>query len=85
MELEGESIENILKIAYLMKEHPDIRLLVQANPAFCCPSLVTEAMAGKIEDITGIPMVTLTYDGTGAPKNDLIIPYLKFAEAGTGV
>ncbi|MBI9101008.1 MAG: hypothetical protein JEY99_01235 [Spirochaetales bacterium] len=81
MEQEGESKENLLKIIHLMNEHPDINLLVQANPAFCCPSLVTEAMGSKIEELTGIPMVSLTYDGTGASKNDLLTPYLKFATA----
>ena len=44
-----ESIEQALTIAHLVKEHPDLCLFVQTNPAFCCPSLVTEAMASKIE------------------------------------
>jgi len=82
VEQEGESMENLLKIIQLIRENPDIRLLVQANPAFCCPSLVTEAMTRRIEEITGIPIVTLTYDGTGSPKNEVITPYLKFAVTG---
>ncbi|MBN2862820.1 MAG: hypothetical protein JXN62_06640, partial [Bacteroidales bacterium] len=73
----GESYENILKIFYLLENHPDISLFVQANPAFCCPSLVTEAMTGEIKNITGIPVVTITYDGTDDYKNDVIIPYLQ--------
>ena len=52
-------------------------LLVHTSPAFCCPSLVTEALAAQIERATGVPMVSLTYDGTGACPNDLVIPYLK--------
>ena len=59
-----------------MKEYPDLRLFVQTNPAFCCPSLVTEAMSRRIEELTGIPVVTLTYDGTGSFKNERIVPYL---------
>ena len=73
----GESYENILKIFYLLENYPDIALFIQANPAFCCPSLVTEAMTGEIKDITGIPVVTITYDGTSDYKNDIIIPYLQ--------
>jgi predicted nucleotide-binding protein (sugar kinase/HSP70/actin superfamily) len=73
----GESYENILKIFYLMENYPDISLFIQANPAFCCPSLVTEAMTGEIRNITGIPVVTITYDGTNDYKNDVIIPYLQ--------
>ena len=73
----GESYENILKIFYFIENYPDISLFVQANPAFCCPSLVTEAMTSEIRNITGVPVVTITYDGTNDYKNDVIIPYLQ--------
>ncbi|UCH95793.1 MAG: CoA activase, partial [Candidatus Aminicenantes bacterium] len=78
LEQGGESWENILKIFHILKVHPDISLFVQTNPAFCCPSLITEAQGRDIERITGLPIVTLTYDGTGTPINDRIIPYLKY-------
>ncbi|MCP4748397.1 MAG: CoA activase [Desulfobacteraceae bacterium] len=74
----GESMENILKIYYLKKYHSDIDLFVQTSPAFCCPSLVTEAMASAIEKITQTPMVSITYDGAGGNNNQIIAPYLKF-------
>ena len=72
----GESYENILKIFYILENYPDISLFVQTNPAFCCPALVTEAMAREIRRITGVPVVTLTYDGTSGNKNDVIVSYL---------
>jgi len=50
---------------------------VQTNPAYCCPSLVTEALAPRIEKLTGIPVVSIEYDGTMGMKNEDIIPYLK--------
>ncbi len=74
----GESMENILKIHYLAKHCPDLSLFVQASPAFCCPSIVTEAMKQEIERVTGIPVVSITYDGTGGIKNLSVIPYLKY-------
>jgi len=74
----GESLDNLLKVHYIKKHHPDVTLFVQASPAFCCPSLVTEAMARRIEEVTGVPVVPITYDGTGGRKNDVIIPYLKY-------
>ena len=77
----GESLDNLLKVHYIKKHHPDVTLFVQASPAFCCPSLVTEAMARRIEDVTGVPVVPITYDGTGGRKNDIIIPYLKYPRA----
>jgi predicted nucleotide-binding protein (sugar kinase/HSP70/actin superfamily) len=72
----GESYENILKIFYILENNPDISLFVQTNPAFCCPALVTEAMALEIKRITGIPVLTVTYDGTGGNKNDVVVSYL---------
>lgn len=80
----GESMENALKIYSLMMHHPDLQLFVQTNPAFCCPSLVTEAMSHHIESVTGIPIVTIEYDGTGGFKNDDIIPYLKYPRSSQG-
>ena len=78
MEHTGESMENILKIFYIKRHYPDVSLFVQTSPAFCCPSLITEAMAKEIEINTGVPVVSITYDGTGGNKNEAIIPYLKF-------
>ncbi|MCF8029059.1 MAG: acyl-CoA dehydratase activase [Desulfobacteraceae bacterium] len=80
----GESLDNILKIYYIRRHHPDVSLFVQTSPAFCCPSLITEAMANTIEAKTGVPVVSITYDGTGGEKNRKIIPYLKYARGGIG-
>lgn len=80
IEQEGESYENILKIFKILKLHPDVSLFIQTNPAFCCPSLITEAMGKEIEEVTGVPVLTITYDGTETLWNDVIIPYLKFSQ-----
>ena len=72
----GESFDNILKIYHIIESYPGISLFVQTNPAFCCPSLITEAMKNEIRKNTGIPIVTITYDGTTENKNDVIAPYL---------
>jgi len=72
----GESYDNLLKIIYLTRHYP-ISLFVQTNPSFCCPALVTEAMTRKIKEITGIPVLTLTYDGTSDYRNDAVVPYLR--------
>ena len=74
----GESADNLLKIAAEVRHYPDISLFVQTNPAFCCAGLITEAMAPRIEAYTGIPVVTLNYDGTGKNINQKIRPYIKF-------
>ncbi|MFO7838308.1 MAG: acyl-CoA dehydratase activase, partial [Desulfosalsimonadaceae bacterium] len=80
----GESMDNILKIYYLCQHFPDLSLFIQTSPALCCPSLVTEAMSSEIEAQTGIPVVSLTYDGTWEEKNPAIIPYLQFPRSGAG-
>jgi predicted CoA-substrate-specific enzyme activase len=72
----GESYDNILKIFHIIESYPSISLFVQTNPAFCCPSLITEAMKNEIRRQTGIPIVTITYDGTTEKKNDILAPYL---------
>ncbi|HWR75345.1 MAG TPA: acyl-CoA dehydratase activase, partial [Bacteroidales bacterium] len=69
----GESFENVLKIHSLVTQYPDLDLFVQTNPSYCCPSLVTEAMKSRIEEITGVPVVTIEYDGTAGLKNEDII------------
>jgi predicted CoA-substrate-specific enzyme activase len=74
----GESMDNLLKIFYTVRHHPDVALFIQASPAFCCPSLITEAMSREIEENTGIPIVSVTYDGSGGNKNDVILPYLQY-------
>jgi len=76
----GESMDNILKIHHIIKEYPDLKLLVQTNPAFCCPGLITEAMAQKLEAKTNVPIVSITYDVSGGNKNKVIIPFLKDSE-----
>jgi hypothetical protein len=79
----GESMDNILKIYYIKKYYPDVSLFVQTSPSFCCPGMVTEAMAREIEKTTGVPVATITYDGTGGNKNEIIIPYLTFPRSHT--
>jgi predicted CoA-substrate-specific enzyme activase len=78
-EHEGESFENLMKIFRLVHVYPDLALFVQASPAFCCPSMVTEAMARDIERLTGVPVVSITYDGTGRYQNEVIVPYIRYA------
>jgi len=74
----GESMENILKIHSLIKQYPDLDLFIQTNPSYCCPSLITEAMTSRIEEVTGVPVVSIEYDGTIGYKNEDVIPYLKY-------
>jgi predicted CoA-substrate-specific enzyme activase len=80
LENTGESMDNILKIHYIKKHYPDVALFVQTSPALCCASLITEAMKEAIEDRTGVPVVSVTYNGTGGFKNDVILPYLRYPQ-----
>jgi predicted nucleotide-binding protein (sugar kinase/HSP70/actin superfamily) len=81
----GESYDNLLKIFHILEYHPDLSLFIQTNPAFCCPALITEAMTRKIKAVTGVPVATVTYDGTSQGKNDIILPYLVAATERMGV
>jgi predicted nucleotide-binding protein (sugar kinase/HSP70/actin superfamily) len=77
----GESYDNILKIFYLTENYPELSLFVQTNPSYCCPALITEAMTRRIRELTGVPIATLTYDGTSDRMNDAIVPYIRSAIA----
>jgi len=35
-------------------------------------------MSSKIEELTGVPVVTIEYDGTTGLKNEDVISYLKY-------
>lgn len=81
----GETMDNLLKIHYIQKHYPDVSLFVQTCPALCCPSLITESLQTSIEKKTGVPVVSVTYDGTGGRKNDILLPYLRFPHTKTEI
>ncbi|MFP4474110.1 MAG: acyl-CoA dehydratase activase [Desulfatibacillaceae bacterium] len=83
VEHSGESLDNLLKAHTLAEEHPGLRLFVQVSPAFCCPSLVTEAMSRRIAKNTGVPVVSVTYDGATGDKNEVVVPYVEYAGRGS--
>ncbi len=74
----GETAENLLKVFYLYENCPDLRFIVNVNPIFCCPGLISEAIYKKLENDLGIPIVSITYDGTTADKNRVLKPYVHF-------
>ncbi|MFP4364109.1 MAG: acyl-CoA dehydratase activase [Spirochaetia bacterium] len=80
IEHNGESVDNALKITHLAESYDDLVLLVQTSPSFCCPGLITEATKKTIQEQTGVPIVSITYDGTGGRKNEAIVPYLAFTQ-----
>ena len=74
----GETSENLLKVYYLKEHYPDLKLIINVNPIFCCPGLISEAIYKSVEKEIGIPIVSITYDGTQADKNSVLNPYLYF-------
>jgi hypothetical protein len=74
----GETAQNVLKVFSLVQHFPDLALIVHANPIFCCPGLVSEAIFKAVEADIGIPIVSLVYDGTTTSKNDALAPYLHY-------
>ena len=68
-----------------------------ANPAFAVrikiatktpenfkSARLVKQMTREIEEKTGVPMVSVTYDGTGGAKNEVILPYLEYPRARGG-
>jgi len=74
----GETAQNILKIFALLGHYSDISLFIHVNPIFCCPGLVSESLFKKVEKDIGIPIVSITYDGTASRRNDILAPYIHY-------
>ncbi|HMD68069.1 MAG TPA: acyl-CoA dehydratase activase [Chitinivibrionales bacterium] len=81
----GETSENLLKVYYLKENYPDLKLIINAYPIFCCPGLISEAIYKNVEKEIGIPIVSITYDGTRADKNKILNPYLYFLHKAVAV
>jgi predicted CoA-substrate-specific enzyme activase len=75
---EGELPENILKIFHLIEHNPHLKLIVNLNPIFCCPGLISQALYRRLEKDIGIPIVSITYDGTPADHGGILAPYLHY-------
>jgi len=74
----GETPENLLKVYYLHENYPDLKFIIHVYPLFCCPGLISEAIYKKVEKDLGIPIVSITYDGTQTDRNKVLEPYLHF-------
>ncbi len=75
---EGEMPENILKVFHLIEHCPNLRLIVNLNPIFCCPGLISEALYRKLEKDIGLPIVSIMYDGTSTDRSGILTPYLHY-------
>ena len=76
----GETAQNIIKIYSMIKHYPDISMFIHVNPLFCCPGLVSESIFKRVEKTTGIPIISIIYDGTMSNKNDLLAPHLYYIQ-----
>jgi predicted nucleotide-binding protein (sugar kinase/HSP70/actin superfamily) len=74
----GETSENLLKVYFMSDNYPELKLIINVNPIFCCPGLISEAIYKKVEKEIGISIVSITYDGTQEDKNKVLNPYLYF-------
>ena len=74
----GETAQNILKVFALMEHYQDLSLFIHVNPIFCCPGLVSESIFKKVEKDIGIPIISITYDGTTTRRNDILAPYIHY-------
>jgi predicted nucleotide-binding protein (sugar kinase/HSP70/actin superfamily) len=70
----GEAAMNLGRILYLIK-HKLVSAVVNVNPVFCCPGVISASIFRKIQKEFGVPIINLFYDGTNKP-NKQIIPHL---------
>jgi predicted nucleotide-binding protein (sugar kinase/HSP70/actin superfamily) len=74
----GETAQNLIKIFALLEHYRDLSLFIHVNPIFCCPGLVSESIFKKVEEDIGIPIISITYDGTTTRRNGIIAPYIHY-------
>ena len=74
----GETTENLLKVFYLKETYAQLKFIINVNPIFCCPGLISEAIYKRVENDIDIPILSILYDGTQADKNRILKPYLHY-------
>jgi len=74
----GETVENLLKVFYLKETYAHLKFIINVNPIFCCPGLISEAIYKRVENDIDIPILSILYDGTQADKNSVLRPYLHY-------
>jgi predicted CoA-substrate-specific enzyme activase len=75
-EVGGETMINVSKVLfYLLKYNPDA--IIHINPMFCCPGAVSASILERIQELYGIPVVNIFYDGTGDP-NRVLRPHVHY-------
>ena len=76
----GETVENLLKVFYLKETYANLKFIINANPIFCCPGLISEAIYKTVENDIDIPILSILYDGSEADKNRVLKPYLHYLQ-----
>lgn len=76
----GETVENLLKVFYLKETYAQLKFIINVNPIFCCPGLISEAIYKRVESDIDIPILSILYDGTQADKNRVLKPYLHYLQ-----
>jgi predicted nucleotide-binding protein (sugar kinase/HSP70/actin superfamily) len=76
----GETAQNILKIYTLIRHYQDLSLFIHVNPIFCCPGLVSESILKNVEKDIGIPIISITYDGTSTRQNSILAPHIRYLQ-----
>ncbi len=74
----GESMDNILKVFYIKRITRMYPCLFRPARHFVVLHSLPKPWQKRSRHKTGVPVVSITYDGTGGIKNEAIIPYLKF-------
>jgi predicted nucleotide-binding protein (sugar kinase/HSP70/actin superfamily) len=76
LEFQGEAILTIGR-AVLMAREESCEMIVSASPTFCMPGTITAAIFPKVEQDLGIPVLALSYDGSG-DTNRVLVPHLHY-------
>jgi hypothetical protein len=59
--IQKDLAKNILVVPLIWKQDSGCSMICNQTPSYCCPTLVTEAMKSRIEEVIGVPVVTIEY------------------------
>ena len=72
----GETSLNMARTLYYA-EYKLADAIVNVNPIFCCPGVVSASIFRKMQADFGIPVIDIFYDGRSEP-NRILVPHMHY-------
>ena len=75
-EFQSEAILTVGRAVLFITQNA-VEAVVNAAPMFCMPGTISASLFARIEKEYGVPVISIFYDGSGAP-NQVLAPYMHY-------